>query len=564
MLYSKLFGKTIKNIPSGLTSTSHKLLHQGGFIRQLSAGRYVFLPLGYRVWEKIMDIIDEEMESVGSQRINTPIFHPIEIWKSTNRDKAFGDEMHIIEDHHGATFALGATAEGLMVEMFKQFSPSYKDLPFSVHQFIGKFRDEKRPRGGLLRVREFIMKDAYSFDRTEEDALKSYQGFYDSYLRIAEKMGLKAYPVLAESGAIGGDYNHEFIVESPAGEAVAFLCDKCDYAAHSDKVMSEYKVFKEDKKEKEVKEYWDETVVTCEILAEKMGVPIHVTTKTIIFKADKQYVAAMVRGEFDIDENKLKNHLGVKELVLASEKEIMDLTGSKVGFAGPVGLPKEVKLVADLTCQDRVNFEAGGNKTGLHLYNLNYGRDVPEPEFMDIRKVNEGETCAKCKKGTLRKIKGIEWGHCFKLDQFYSKPQDGLFTDEDGVNKPVWMGSYGIGLGRSMATLVEIHHDAQGIIWPESVAPYKIHLIGLNLDDKKVQKEASDLYEKLNEAGVEVLFDDRLTASAGTKFADADLIGCPFRAVVSRKTAGMVEFKKRSEKDHKMVSTQELIALLSA
>jgi len=512
-----------------------------------------------------MNIIEEEMEKVGSQRINTPIFHPIEIWKATNRDAAFGDEMHIIEDHHGATFALGATAEGLMVEMFKQFAPSYKELPFYIHQFIGKFRDEKRPRGGLLRVREFTMKDAYSFDRTEESCLESYQKFYESYLKIADRLELKVHPVLAFSGAIGGDYNHEFIVESDAGEAQAFLCDSCDYAAHADRVESHYTIYEEkDQDFKDVKEYWDDTVVTCELLAKKMGVPVHVTTKTIIFKADDTFVAAMVRGDFEIDENKLKNNLDAKNIRLANEKEILELTGASVGFAGPVGLPDHVKLVGDFTCKDRINFEAGGNKTGLHLYNLNYNRDFPEPEFMDIRKVNEGEICPKCKKGKLKLISGIEWAHCFKLDQFYSKAHEGVFTDEDGEKKPVWMGSYGIGLGRSIATIVEVHHDKDGIIWPESVAPFKLHLVGLNLENKEVLKKANDLYKKLREAGVEVLFDDRPDVSAGAKFADADLIGCPYRAVISKKTKDKIEVKNRATKKVENLATDDLINLLSA
>lgn len=513
-----------------------------------------------------MKIIDDEMESVGSQRINTPIFHPIEIWQATNRDAAFGEEMHIIEDHHGSTFALGATAEGLMVEMFKQFSPSYKELPFYIHQFVGKFRDEKRPRGGLLRVREFTMKDAYSFDRTEEDCLESYQKFYDAYLKIAEKMGLKVYPVLAHSGAIGGDYNHEFIVESEAGEAQAFLCDSCDYAAHADRVESYYKVYDDhnDEEFKEVKEYWDDTVVTCSLLAEKMGVPVHVTTKTIIFKVDGVFVAAMIRGDFEIDENKLKNNLEAKTIRLANEDEIFNLTGAKVGFAGPVGLPDGIKLVADFTCEGRTNFEAGGNKTGLHLYNLNYGRDVPNPEFMDIRKVEANETCPKCKKGKLKIISGIEWAHCFKLDQFYSKAHDGFFTDEDGENKPVWMGSYGIGLGRSVATIVEVYHDKNGIVWPENVAPFKVHLVGLNLEDEKVFQQATDVYNKLRSVGIEILFDDRTDTSAGAKFADADLIGCPYRVVVSKKTKDKVEVKKRSEEKDEKMTVKALINLLSA
>jgi len=562
MKYSNLFGKTIKTVPGNYKSPSHRLLYQGGFVRQISAGRYAFLPLGYRVWQKIMGIIDEEMEALGSQRLNTPILQPIEIWKVTNRDAAFGDEMHIIDDHHGATFAMGATAEGVMIELVKMFAPSYKELPFYVHQFTNKFRDEKRPRSGILRVREFTMKDAYSFDKSEEDSYKSYRKFYDSYLKIAERLGLKAYPVLAESGAIGGDYNHEFIVLSDSGEAEALACNNCDYASQIGRAEGSFEAYPQDKDVKEVKEFWDDTVVNCELLAEKMGVSIHTTTKTIMFKANNKFIAAMVRGDYDINETKLKSYLKAESLELATEKEISDLTGAKVGFVGPVGLPDNVVLVADLTCRDRTNFEAGGNKSGLHLYNLNYERDVKTPEFVDIREVKEGDSCQKCNKGKLEKIKGIEWGHCFKLDTFYSGPHKGTFTDKDGVDKPIWMGSYGIGLGRSMATVVETHHDENGIMWPESVAPFKVHLVGLNMEDKNTHDKAFELYEELLKNGVEVLFDDRENVTAGEKFADADLIGCPYRAVVSKKTGDKTEIKNRSEKTGKTVTTEELLDLL--
>lgn len=562
MLYSKLFGKTVKSVPNNLKEESHKLLYKAGYIRQVAAGRYAYLPLGYRVWDKIQDIIDEEMEAIGSQRINTPIFHPIEIWKSTNRDAAFGGEMHIIEDHHGATFAIGATAEGLMVELAKEFNLSYRDMPFYIHQFIGKFRDEKRPRGGLLRVREFTMKDAYSFDESEEALNETYQKFYDSYIKIAERLDLKVHPVLADSGAIGGDYNHEFIVESSAGEGGAFLCDSCDYAAGEERASGTFEDYKQDKEMKEVEEYWDDTVVTCALLAKKMGVSVKATTKTILFKADDTFVAAMVRGDYDINEAKLARYLGADSLELASEEDIKKLTGAKVGFMGPVDLPKEVRVVADFTCENRVNFEAGGNKTGLHLYNLNYERDFPTPDFADIRSVNEGDGCPECKKGKLREIKGIEWGHCFKLDQFYSKPHNATFKNKEGEDKIFWMGSYGIGLGRSVATVVETHHDENGIIWPEHLAPFKVHLVGLNLDDKRVNEKANKLYEKLLEEKIEVLFDDRVSTRAGEKFADADLIGCPYRVVVSAKTKDKYETKKRDEDKTSDYTLEELIKKL--
>ena len=561
MLYSQLFGKTVKTAPSGSQTVSNNLLYRGGFIRQVSAGRYAFLPLGYRVVEKLEKLIDEEMLALGSQRIETPIFHPIEIWQATNRDKAFGGEMHIIEDHHGATFAIGATAEGLMVELTKNFNISYKDLPFYIHQFIGKFRDEKRPKGGLMRVREFVMKDAYSFDKSEEDLNKTYQLFFNSYLRIAERLGLEVIPVLSDSGAIGGDYNHEFLVKSEVGEAEAFICNSCGYAAQIERAESGFEKHKQDSKMKEVKEFRDDEVVSCEILAEKMGVPIHTTTKTILFETDKGFVAAMIRGDYDINETKLKNHLGAETIELAAAEDVLRLTGSKVGFVGPIGLPEEVRVVADLTCADRVNFEAGGNETGLHLYNLNYERDLPTPEFIDIREVEDRDPCIECGK-KLEKFEGIEFGHCFKLDKFYSKPQNATFTKEDGSSEAYWMGSYGIGLGRAMATVVETHNDENGIIWPEEIAPYKVHLVGLNLDDEKVMRRATDVYEKLLDAGVDILFDNRLNVSAGEKFADADLVGCPYRIVISAKTGDSLEIKKRGEEKPDKKTLEDVLKFL--
>jgi len=553
MKYQELFGKTTKETPKDLKAISHILLYKGGFIRQIAAGRYAFLPLGYRVWQKIMNIIEEEMENVGSQRVLTPTLHPIEIWKSTNRDQAFGDEMHIVEDHHGSTFAIGATAEGLMTELVKMFNPSYKDLPIYIHQFSGKFRDEKRPKGGLLRVREFVMKDAYSFDKTEEDLLKTYQKFYDTYLKIAKRFELNVTPVLADSGAIGGEYNHEFIVKTDSGEGEAMSCTKCDYAAHLDRAESKFSSYPQNTDLKPIKEFHDTNAVTCEALAKNMGIPITETTKTILFKSGDKFIAALVRGDYDISEAKLKRHLNLDTLELASEEDVKKLTGAKVGFAGPVGLPKGTIMIGDLTCRDRTNFEVGGNKTGIHLYNVNYERDFPTPPFADIREAKEGDSCPVCKDGKLKEFKGIEWGHCFKLDQFYSKPHNTTFVDQDGKDKTVWMGSYGIGLGRSMATVVETHHDEHGIMWPKSLSPFDCHLISLDENEK-----AEKVYQNLKKEGIDVLYDDR-SVGAGEKFADADLIGIASRLVVSKKTADKVEFKPRNSDKSELLSLKEVV-----
>ena len=558
MLQSRLFGKTVKDTPSDLKAASHRLLYRGGFIRQISAGRYAFLPLGYKVWQKIMNVIDEEMEKVGSQRVITPVLQPIEVWKVTNRDQAFGDEMHVLKDHHGSTFALGATAEGVMTELVKMFNLSYKNLPVYIHQFATKFRDEKRPKEGLIRVREFVMKDAYSFDKSQKESRKSYRKFFDSYLKIAKRFGLEVIPVIAESGAIGGEYNHEFIVKTKgAGEGGAFICSNCDYAAHFEKATSGFKKYAQDKKMKKTGKHIDDTVVTCSLLAEKMGIPLHVTTKTILFRSGGNFVAAMVRGDYDINEKKLRRFLDTDDLNLANEEEIKNLTGSEVGFMGPIGLPENVRVVADLTCKDRANFEVGGNETGVHLYNVNFKRDFPTPSFADIRAVKEMDPCMACGEGKLKMFKGIEWGHCFCLDTFYSEPHSAVFIDKKGKQKPLWMGSYGIGLGRTMATIVEIHHDEKGIVWPVEVAPFDVHLVEL-----EGAENAKPVYEKLEQKGFDVLWDDRETG-AGEKLTDADLIGIPVRLVVSGRLKGKIEWKGRSSEKTEILSTDEVIKKLN-
>lgn len=551
MRYSQLFGKTVKETPRDITIKSHELLFRGGFIRQISAGRYAFLPLGYKVVQKIMKIIDDEMQNLGAGRVETPTLHPIEIWKATNRDKAFGDEMLIVEDHHGATFAIGATAEGLMVELIKQSNPSYKDLPVVIYQFVQKFRDEKRPRGGLLRVREFMMKDAYSFHTSEEDLLNWYQKFYDSYLKIAEKLNLKVIPVQAHSGAIGGDYNHEFMVPSKVGEDTILKCQKCDYAANIEMAESKFEQIEQEDEMKSLEEIEGKGIIGVEELAKFLKIPVEQTTKTLLLDVDGRIVAVAVRGDFEFSLTKIARLLKATTVQLASEKQVKEATGAEIGYAGPLNLHGDIEVIWDISTKDRKNFEAGANRTNYHTININFGRDVKEPEeFFDIREVKEGEQCVKCG-GKLQAIRTIEYGHVFKQDHFYTGPMKGMFVDQDGSQKTMWMGAYGIGVGRAMATIVENHNDDKGIIWPESVSPFKYHLVGLN-------GRGEGEYQKLTDAGIEVLFDDR-DISAGQKFADADLIGIPTRLVVSDKTEGKIEMKRRESDETKVISLEELL-----
>lgn len=557
MKYSQLFGKTLKDTPKDITARSHELLYKGGFIRQISAGRYAFLPLGYKVVEKIMKIIDDEMKTVGAQRVETPTLHPIELWKATNRDKAFGDEMLTVEDHHGATFAIGATAEGLMVDLVKQFKPSYKDLPVVIYQFVQKFRDEKRPRGGLLRVREFMMKDAYSFHSSEEDLLAWYEKFYDSYLRIAAKLGLEVIPVQAHSGAIGGDYNHEFMVPSEIGEDTILRCNKCDYAANIEMAESKFEQIQQNEEPKPLKEVEGKGMIGVETLSEYLGIPVELTTKTLLYEADGEIVAVAVRGDYDVSETKLARLLKVSTLRLASEKQVKETTGAELGYAGPLNLPGHIKVIWDYSTKGRINFEAGANKTDYHTVNINFGRDLEEPEeYFDVREVRAGEKCIKCE-GELQAIKAIEFGHVFKQDYFYTGPMQGHFIDNDGQEQKMWMGAYGIGVGRAMATIVENHNDDKGIKWPVSIAPLDIHLVSLPGGEENAEK----VYNSLMENGYDVLWDDR-QVGAGEKFADADLIGIPIRLVSSAKLGEKIEYKERENDELKVLDMDELMGIL--
>lgn len=563
MLYSKLFGKTVKSAPTRTRAKSHQLLHRGGFIRMISTGRYAFLPLGLRVWQKVFDIIEAEMQALGSTRILTPTLHPIEIWQATNRDQAFGEEMLTIEDHHGATFAIGATAEGLMVELVKQFRPSYKDLPIIIHQFVQKFRDDKRPRGGLLRVREFMMKDAYSFCKTEKQALAVYQKFYDSYIKIAQKLDLKVIPVEAESGAIGGDFNHEMIVLAEAGEDKIMVCDQCAYAANVER--AEFKRVPLNPKEK-IKPFkiikQPKWVTTMKDNVKHYGEPTWRYLKNVVYKdqKDKIYIASL-RGDQDVNEAKLKKALKIEgDLLPADDKDLKKL-GTKPGYVHSWGL-KGVTYIGDFGLKMVKNFIGGQKKDKTDSFNVNYGRDFKYKLMGDIAEAKDGDHCARCARGKLQEKRGIEFGHVFKQDHFYTQPQKGHFVDQKGQSRPLWMGAYGIGLGRAIATIVETHHDQKGIIWPESVAPFSAHLIDVP-NEKRATVKAKKVYQALTKAGVEVLWDDRADVSAGVKFADADLIGIPVRLVVSEKTGEKIEWKKRDQSKTELISLKEVLSRLA-
>ncbi len=585
MRFSQLFGKTTKSVPADAKIASHKLLYKGGFIRRISTGRWAFLPLGMRVWEKIYKVIDEEMKAIGCQKLVVPTLHPIEIWKATNRDKAFGEEMLVVSDHHGATFAIGATAEGIMLELVKMFRPSYKDLPILIYQFSQKFRDDKRPRGGIMRVREFMMKDAYSFAASEKQALEVYWKFYQAYLQIAKRLYLPVIPVEADSGAIGGALSHEFQLESPNGDQTFFVCDNCGYAANIEKAEFARIPINPQEKERTFRIIpQPEWVCSMEDNVKHYKEPLWRYLKNVVyFAADgkKQgsgersepgsykdergrLIIASLRGDQNVSETKLRRVLKVDSLTPATEKDLAKI-GTKPGYVHSWGI-KGVTYIGDLGLPMVKNYIGGQKEKLTDSINVNYGRDFSYKILADIAEAKDGDLCGRCKKGHLRQKTGFEWGHCFKLDFVYSKPQNGYFTDKKGKQKLMWMGSYGIGIERTMACLVEAHHDKKGIIWPEAVAPFKAHLINLKSQMSNVKSKskisnlfADEVYEELVKSGVEILYDDREEVSAGEKFADADLIGCPVRLVISEKTKDKIEWKEREKTKTELLSIKEMI-----
>lgn len=563
MKYSRLFGKTVRKAKSDMVKPSHQLLYRGGFIRELSSGRYEFLPLGFRVWRKVVDLVDNQMKKIGSQRFSIPILQPIEIWKKTNRDSAWGPELMRIKDRNESEFALSATGEGVVTEMVAETRPSYKDLPIVVHQFIIKLRDEMRARGGLLRTREFVMKDAYSFNRTEEEFMKTYEDFWKAYGRIAQLLGLEYYACIADSGALGGDYCHEFQVPCESGEDQIAVCKECNYAANLEKAEFERK---EINNEEEVLDYktveLPENVKTIKDLIQHYDMPAERFIKNVVYTTkDKKFIIATVPGHLDINKIKLERVVGETELEKAEAEDLVKI-GTKPGYVHSWGYEKHkdnITFVADLSIPKAKNLYGGFKTETTDPQNVNYGRDFEADIVADIADPYEGAKCKKCG-GKLEIIRTIEYGHIFKYDHFYTKHHDGYFTDEDGKKKLMYMGAYGIGIGRAIAATVEIHHDQDGIIWPITIAPFQVHLITLG-EEKEIIKKSERLYNKLEENNIEVIWDKREDVSAGIKFSDSDLIGIPIRIVVSKRSFenGGYEIKRRDKSNSDIISEENAL-----
>ncbi|HUD10313.1 MAG TPA: proline--tRNA ligase [Candidatus Saccharimonadales bacterium] len=564
MRLSRLFGGTSKTEGVDYKISSHRLLTQAGFIRESAAGRYYLLPLGLKVHDKIIQIVRKHMDNSGAQEILMPVLHPLELWRETNRISTTGFELITVKDRRDAEFALGGTAEEMAVDLIRKFNLSYKDLPFNIYQFSMKFRDEIRARGGLLRVREFVMKDAYSFS-TEEQFKEFYQLMWDTYGAIFDELGLEYDVVQADNGYIGGEYCHEFVIPSEAGESRYFVTKDGSYAAHEDvAIFKKYDVYGQE----ELKPRHDikgKGIIGVEALAKHLDISVEKTTKTILFEdTEGRVVAAAVNGLYDINETKLQHIIGGAPLQLASAETVKKVTGAEVGYAGFLNLPKNVVVVLDDSLKGRKNFEVGANQTDYHSINVNFGRDFPEPKhFYDIAMAKEGYEALNSQK--LIEKRGIEVGNIFQLGYHYSKLMKGAeYTDKQGERQPYYMGCYGFGIGRALAAIVEVNHDSKGIVWPIAIAPALIFIARLG-DSKETIKTADDLYQKLQDEGVEVLYDDR-DVRPGEKFADAELMGMPYRVVVSDKTVKNKQFelKKRSETDIRMVSLEELLKIIAS
>lgn len=552
MRVSKMYAPTLREVPSEAEIPSHQLLLRAGFMRKSTNGMYTLLPLAWRVIKKIEKIIREEMDRKGAQEIMMPIMQPAEIWQESGRWGAYGAEMIRLKDRHGHEYCLGPTHEEMVTTVVKSDVRSYRQLPLNLYQIQDKFRDERRPRFGLMRSRDFIMKDAYSFDRDEDGLDKSYEDMYDAYSCIFDRCGLTYRPVEADSGAIGGNGSHEFMVLADSGEAEIVYCSECEYAADIEK--AELHVIEAPAEEAEAMEkVLTPNCKTIEDVCAYLKLPVEKSMKAVAFQSEKGLILCFVRGDHEVNEIKVVNTVGVTEVEMA-EPELLAQAGTVGGYMGPVGLdPKKVIIVVDQSVMKMHNICCGANDEGYHFLNVNPGRDFTPTYVADIRLMAEGDPCPHCG-APVKKARGIEVGQVFKLFTKYSQAMKATFLDENGKEQPMVMGCYGIGVGRTMAAAVEQNNDKDGMIWPAAIAPYQVLVVPVNVKDADSNAKAEAIYNELLDAGLEVVIDDR-KERPGVKFKDADLIGYPLRVVVGPKTlqTGELEVKIRKNGEVKML-----------
>lgn len=550
---------TQREIPADAEIPSHQLMLRAGLIRKVASGIYSFMPLGYRTYRKVEAVIREEMDKAGAQELIMPALLPAEVYQESGRWEKFGPEMFRLSDRGGRSFCLGPTHEEPFTEAVRDTISSYKQLPVTLYQIQHKYRDEKRPRFGIMRGREFVMKDAYSFDVDEAGLSESYDTMYKAYRAIFDRLGLDYTVVDADSGAMGGSGSQEFMVKSEVGEDGICYCDECGYAANEEKAGCVTPA--QDTAEMlDIEKIHTPDVKTIDDLVGYMNCGADKFVKTILYNIDGKIVAAMCRGDRDINETKLANLYDATEMELAAFVDVERVTGAKVGFAGPVGLKEKIDIVVDSEVSVMRNFVVGADETDYHLKNVNIGRDFEATTIADIRNAVEGDVCPKCGKGKMKMARGVEVGHIFKLGTKYSKALNCVYLDKDGKSNLVVMGCYGIGVGRTLAAIIEQHHDDNGIIWPAEVAPYKAIVVPTKVNDEANMALAEKIYADLNAAGVEVLIDDR-NERPGVKFKDADLIGIPLRITVGRRAGeGIVEVKRRDSDEAVEMTADEAVA----
>ena len=555
MRRSQLFGRTLREIPSEAEIPSHRLLLQAGMIRRLIVGMYSYLPLAQRALRKIENIIREEMDAIGGQEIDMPLVQPAALWQETGRWEMLVDkELAGFEDRFGRKLVLAMTHEEAVTDLVRNQTNSYRQLPLMLYQIKLKFRDEPRPRAGLIRVREFTMKDAYSFHVDEADLEKYYDQMHKVYLNIFHRLGIDVVSVESDPGIIGGIEAHEFMLLANAGEDRVIFCNGCNYRANADVALIQKPQIDNGEPEP-IEEIETPDQKTIEDVANYLGIQKEQTLKAVFYSTDESLIFAAIRGDLEVNETKLKKAVGASHLWFSSDEELQRY-GLVAGYASPIDV-KGVTVVVDDSVASTTNLVAGANKPGYHLKNMNYPRDFKADIVADISLARDGMTCVHCG-GTLTEKRGIEVGNIFKLGTKYSDAMNATYLSQKGRPQPLFMGCYGIGIGRLLASIVEANHDEDGIIWPPAVAPYQIHLMYIGKGDE-VRQRAESLYADLRDQGYEVLYDDR-QESPGVKFKEADLLGMPLRLTISQRTLATdsVEVKRRSEREKHLVKLDEL------
>ncbi|NNK95245.1 MAG: proline--tRNA ligase [Desulfobacterales bacterium] len=560
MRYSQILIRTKKETPAEAEVISHKLMLRAGFMKKLTSGIYTYLPYGLAAIRRVETIVREEMNRAGAQELSMPMVQPADLWKESGRFSKYGPELLRFQDRHNRESCLGPTHEEVITDIARMEIHSYRDLPVNLYQIQTKFRDEIRPRFGLMRGREFIMKDAYSFDVSDEMAEVSYQKMYDAYNRIFERCNLDFRCVEADSGAIGGSFSHEFMVLAQTGEDTIAVCDSCNYAANLEKAIVAVSAVDHQEEKRGMVKVETPGKRKLEIVCEFLRIKPEKLAKTLVYIADGQPVAVLLRGDRELEEVKLKNYLGAADIRMADDQEVYDATGVPSGYLGPIGI--SIRLLVDREIIALTNFTAGANEKNYHLQNVNAGIDFQVENVADLRQITESDPCPTCG-ADIRLVQGIEVGHIFKLGTSYSESMQAMFQDSEGNENPLVMGCYGIGVSRVVAAAIEQNHDEHGIIFPVPLAPFQVSILNLGNKDNQISAAAETIYRQLIDAGIEAFIDDR-SERPGIKFKDADLLGFPFRVTVGKRYTEdtMVEVRRRRDGHTKEIPIDQVVELL--